>query len=269
MPRGFSKHGRCGGSRGARVYSIVLLVAALTLSVGASAGQAVGLCPGQDVETPGIAPRRGPDGACEICCDRPGGSPYWLTLRRWHPACYPPAPAPEPTATATRRRALPPPPPTVPEDPTPTIVIPLPPGAATATPAATEVVAPPETILPTATPAADQVTPAAQQGRTSRSLRSTCVPRHAGRPVALCATGSGSGWWLYYIGPGGRVVTGPHVPFPSAETAGRQVVLRHYISGEPIWLTWHADRLQVRTGYAGKAYVFSVTREGWVRHEAW
>ena len=97
-----------------------------------------------------------------------------------------------------------------------------------------------------------------------------CLPQHAARPLALCETGSGSGWWLYYVGPGGRVVSGPHVPYPSPALDGRRAVLRHYISGAPIVLDWSADSLQVRTVYDnGKAYFFDVDAAGRVDHIAW
>ncbi len=64
-------------------------------------------------------------------------------------------------------------------------------------------------------------------------------------------------------------MSGPHVPYPSPALTGRQVVLLHYISGEPIWLVWSAGRLQVRTVYAGKPYHFSVGADSAVRYMAW
>ncbi|MDE0078566.1 MAG: hypothetical protein OXO50_13675 [Caldilineaceae bacterium] len=150
---------------------------------------------------------------------------------------------PTPTATNTRRPAVP-----AEEEPawTTTPTAPAPPAA---------------TARPTLTPVA------ATMARKAVDL--PCLPKHAGRPVALCESGSGSGWWLYYIGAGGRIESGPHVPYPSAELAGKRAVLRHYISGAPIELRWSAESVQVRTAYGGKAYHFAIDADGGVRHIAW
>ena len=119
-----------------------------------------------------------------------------------------------------------------------------------------EIVAPSETILSTA------------PIRKPVILR--CLPKHAARPVALCDTGSGSGWWLYFVGPGGRVVSGPHVPYPSPALMGRTVFVRHLITGHLVALVWRGQALEVRTWYAhGKMYVFRVDRAGRVAFEEW
>ena len=97
-----------------------------------------------------------------------------------------------------------------------------------------------------------------------------CLPKHAARPVALCETRSGSGWWLYFIGPGGRVVSGPHVPYPSAALAGRTGFVRHLLTGRLVALTWQDGYLLVRTAYAdGKPYVFHVLHGGRVLYLVW
>ena len=251
--------------------------------------QSGGLCPAGEQVTPGYGPLKGPNGSCSVCCDRPGGSSYWRVLPDWHSYCYsgrrPSTPIPTATDRPTPVRY--PPPATYPDDqppfPQPTTnpppgAVPLPgqeptsTGGSTTTPTP-DAPAPPGEPTPMTNPPAPSAPPAGiaatSTAKTATNTRLGCIPRHAARPLALCNTGSESGWWLYFVGPGGRVITGPHVPYPSPALAGRHLVLRHYISGEPIWLTWQADRLQVRTGYAGKAYVFSVTRDGWVRHEAW
>ena len=88
--------------------------------------------------------------------------------------------------------------------------------------------------------------------------------------MALCDTRSGSGWWLYFVGPGGRVVSGPHVPYPSLAVAGRTVFVRHLISGRLVALAWRGQALEVSTWYAdGKRYVFHVEQNGRVIFLAW
>lgn len=258
------------------VALVVLAMAGLLWLLSMDSVQAQGLCPAGETESPGHEPLAGENGQCRVCCVRNGGA-YWHRVADWHPVCYPSRsrPTATPRPTSTRRPALPPPPPAPPEDATP-----APPGygapvpeetpTRTATPDAPAL---PGESTPIASPPAPSATSAGiaatSTARTAANTRLGCIPRHAARPIALCDSGSDSGWWLYFVGPGGRIKTGPHVPYPSPALAGRHLVLRHYISGEPIWLVWHADRLQVRTGYAGKAYVFSVTRDGRVRHEAW
>ena len=104
---------------------------------------------------------------------------------------------------------------------------------------------------------------------TRRATNLRCLPKHAGRPVALCRSGSGSGWWLLFIGAG-RVETGPHVPFPSAVLVGRTVFVRHSITGRLVALSWRGGYLQVRTAYGdGKRYVFRVRQDGRVVHQEW
>ena len=173
---------------------------------------------------------------------------------------------PTPTATNTRRPAVP-----TEEEPTWTTTPTAPAPPETATPTATTRATSQPSPSATATPAATArptLTPiAATMARKAVDL--PCLPKHAGRPVALCESGSGSGWWLYYIGAGGRIESGPHVPYPSAELAGKRAVLRHYISGAPIELRWSAESVQVRTAYGGKAYHFAIDADGGVRHIAW
>ena len=106
-----------------------------------------------------------------------------------------------------------------------------------------------------------------------------CLPKHAARPVALCETGSGSGWWLHFVAADGQVVTGPHVRFVSglAELASETVpvYLVQEISpttGMPVTVVWlpAVQAVQVRTWYAdGKPYVFLVFEGGRVAHWEW
>lgn len=280
--------------------AMVLLMWLIDVSrVSAAPAAQSGLCPAGEVVSPDYGPLVGADGpgSCSVCCDRSNGTAYWRRLPNWHSFCYPrgrptrriyyDTPTPRPTATPTATA-------------TPTVtdtVTPLPSATATETPTWTitpTAPAPPDTATPTMTPTATSTRPATptainrpppietvtarppgppsqrpQQGRTYRQPELRCLPKHAGRPVALCDTRSGSGWWLHFVGPGGRIVTGPHVPYPSIELAGRGAVLRHSVTGAPVVLVWSANRLQVRTLYAGKAYIFSVTRDGRVTHEAW
>ena len=119
------------------------------------------------------------------------------------PTAIPATATPEPTFTRVNT-----PTPTLEPKWTITPHIPVPPASPTMTPAASptssqtstasptvgetptpEIVAQPETILPAAP--------------MRRPVMLPCLPKHAARPVALCETRSGSGWWLYFIGPGG------------------------------------------------------------------
>ena len=181
-----------------------------------------------------------------------------------------------PTPTATRRLAVPPPPEPPEEEPTWTTTpdAPEPSGSPTSsvtigsTREPTAISSPMATSTPIPTPTRTTLQPiAATRARKPTIL--PCLPEHAARPVALCDTRSGSGWWLYFIGDG-RIEAGPHVPYPSAAMAGRRVVLKHYISGEPLELAWGSKHLQVRTAYSnGKVYAFRVDAQGRVEILSW
>ena len=268
--------------------------------------QGVNYCPPGEVMSPNFEPWPGYDGpgTCAICCDRPDGSGYWYRMPNWHSVCYPNRrtptrrptrtrrPTATPTATATNTSVPPTDTPAATQTPTETPTWTITPTAHAprdaSTPAATPrpvFPVPPVQAMPTrmptsqamptaATPAPNppspNATPRAQQGRTRSAWRPQCLPPHAARPVALCRSASGSGWWLYFIGPGGRIETGPHVPYPSPAMAGRRAVLKHYITGAPIVLVWKAESLQVLTMYGdGKAYHFFVDVAGVVRYIAW
>ena len=63
--------------------------------------------------------------------------------------------------------------------------------------------------------------------------------------MALCRSESGSGWWLNYVGSGGRIETGPHVRFVAglAELMAESVpiYLVQEISpttGQPVTVVW-------------------------------
>ena len=147
---------------------------------------------------------------------------------------------------------------------------------ATATPTL-EIVAQPETILPTAT--AQPVMNAPAKPPISSQVQDpgrACIPTHAGAPVRLCETGSGSGWWLVWFGQG-RSATGPHVFFPevlAAAGAETGVVLQaeNPLTGMPLLVWWNAPRrvVVVLTLYGDeKVYVFAVDEGRRVLHLYW
>ena len=102
-----------------------------------------------------------------------------------------------------------------------------------------------------------------------------CLPKHAARPVALCRNESGSGWWLYFIGADGAVVSGPHVSYNYLIDEVMPVDLvrvNHALDGQLVTVVWlPAQRvILVRTSYAGgKPYVFHLERSGRVIHREW
>ena len=194
-----------------------------------------------------------------------------------------------PTATET-----PTPPPTATETPTP-----LPTATETPTPppTATETPTPLPTVLPTATSTYNS--PKAQGdgartgnsppsgtdpgesnlGRSEPQWTSDCIPIHASRPVALCETGSGSGWWLYWIGGDGLIESGPYLP--NARTifqegkAGERLTLLYTVNpltSRQVLIEWlpQEQRIVLRTSYAnGKPYEFTVAEDGAVQYVEW
>ena len=98
-----------------------------------------------------------------------------------------------------------------------------------------------------------------------------CIPTHAGAPVRLCPTGSGSGWWIYDSETGQILQDGEgrlaHVPFVERLPAGEAQVL---FASKRLVAVWMGNRVVVSTRYEdGKAYVFSVLEGGRVVHWQW
>ena len=99
----------------------------------------------------------------------------------------------------------------------------------------------------------------------------TCIPTHAGAPVRLCPTGSGSGWWVYDSETGqilqdddGRLAHVPHIErLPAGED-------RTLFASDALVAVWIDRHVVVSTRYAdGKPYVFSVFEAGRVVHWEW
>ena len=111
--------------------------------------------------------------------------------------------------------------------------------------------------------------------RAPRKVDIRCIPKHAGRPIALCETGSGSGWWLRYIGPDGHIEYGPYVP--NARTLRGQpdrVIVDddNPITGTSVKIKWVArlKHIEVATRYAnGKPYVFLIGADSIIRIVKW
>ena len=123
-------------------------------------------------------------------------------------------------------------------------------------PMAYEVV-PAATPEPTATRARATATraPEPTSTRVPAPKRIECLPKHAARPIALCETGSGSGWWLNFVINTG-VVTGPHVA--RIGTAG-DAELFYSPSGQRVRVTWIGGAVVVSTTYRdGKPYRFYI-----------
>ena len=109
--------------------------------------------------------------------------------------------------------------------------------------------------------------------------RSDCIPLHAARPIALCETGSGSGWWLYWIGEDGLIESGPYLP--NARTiseegkAGERLTLvytAHPLTSRQVLIEWlpQEQRIVVRTSYVNsKPYEFAITEDGDVQYMKW
>ena len=126
---------------------------------------------------------------------------------------------------------------------------------------------PPDTKRATATPSATPGTIPQTQTDPGRA----CIPTHAGAPVRLCPTGSGSGWWIYDSETGqilqdadGRLA---HVPFVERLPAGEAQAL---FASKRLVAVWMGNHVVVSTRYEdGKAYVFSVLEGGRVVHWQW
>lgn len=93
-----------------------------------------------------------------------------------------------------------------------------------------------------------------------------CIPRHAGRPFALCETGSGSGWWLHFAG-WSQVLSGPYIPYNGV--GEREYV--HPITGQLVTVTWPAPGIvRIATAYAnGKSYTLVAYPDQSWTHEEW
>ena len=99
----------------------------------------------------------------------------------------------------------------------------------------------------------------------------SCIPKHAGAPVRLCPTGSGSGWWIYDSVTGQILQDGEgrlaYVPYPKRLRAGQAAVV---FASERLIALWLGNQVAVWTRYAdGKAYVFSILVGGRVAHWQW
>lgn len=151
-----------------------------------------------------------------------------------------------------------------------------------------EFVKEPETFLPSPSPTYTQEAPTATQtsvmgtphpistpkatpgdktsDESAQKWHTDCIPRHAGRPFALCETGSGSGWWLHFAG-WGQVLTGPYIPYNGS--GEREYI--HPITGQLVTVTWPAPSIvRIATAYAdGKPYtLIAYSDQGWT-HEEW
>lgn len=106
---------------------------------------------------------------------------------------------------------------------------------------------------------------------------SPCLLQHAGAPVNLCETGSGSGWWLYFFGPGGQVRTGPYVPRYGGPVDKIFFSTTSPTTGKPVLVQWIAKYQAVRVityydhhPYAGhKPYIFDVLPGDRVVYQRW
>lgn len=167
------------------------------------------------------------------------------------------------------------------------------PATFTPTPSATPTVTPTPSATPTATPAlaprptatptpskgpaepvvAEKPTAAPAAAKMFAGLQ--CLPKHSARPVALCDSRSGSGWWLYFLAAG-RLRTGPHVPYPAdleGETMPVYLVgIDHPFNGSRVEAVYLPGKrvIRVSAAYAnGKPYVFAVDVDNRVEHWNW
>ena len=159
-----------------------------------------------------------------------------------------------PTATATRRpsRAA-----TATRPPVPTSTAtrpPVPTSTATRPPVPTSTATRPPVPTSTATrPPVPTSTATRPPVPTSTALQ--CLPMHAARPIALCETGSGSGWWLHFVTRTG-VLTGPYVP--RARPAGETQAFQNPAGGV-VRVTWLAGAVSISASYRnGEPYRFFV-----------
>ena len=165
---------------------------------------------------------------------------------------------PTPTAaraTPTASKQTPTPHPTQPPAPaTPTA------SKQTPTPHPTQ---PPAPATPTATPANTAMpSDLASSGR-------DCLPTHRARPLALCPTGSDSGWWIIWF-DGDRRQTGPHVPYPAPWLNGRAQSARNPFTGAGVTFYWHRSHLEIDTvDRHGKPYRVHINTHGDESYESW
>ena len=240
------------------LITAMMVLLALLAGEGPARAQTPNYCPAPDTPTIGYGPYIGypvlggelTEGGCAICCDTPGGRVYWHRLPQWHRYCYP---------TATKNR-----------QPTPTKT-PVP-AADTATPTATRTPVPaPATARgipgsPTPVSTLRTAPEPSDSSESAQKWRPDCIPAHAGRPVALCETGSGSGWWLHFAG-WGLVLTGPYIPYNGS--GEREYI--HPIIDQLVTVTWPAPgTVRIATAYAdGKPYTLvAYTDQHWT-HEEW
>ena len=224
------------------------------------------------------------------CCDVTYTHSWQVTVPlQAEPTDTPPAtrrptrrPAPRATATAV--------PPTATRRPTRR---PAPRATATAVPPTATAI--PVTSRPTATstptsrppgrtPAPPFPEPPAQPGaptatpiRQAKRHWSPCLIQHAGTPLNLCPSASGSGWWLYYFGSGGRIETGPNIPRNGGSQDRVLLSSRSPTTQKPVVVLWVARSRTIRviTYYAWhwsaqhKPYIFDVLPDGSVVHWKW
>lgn len=92
-----------------------------------------------------------------------------------------------------------------------------------------------------------------------------CLPKHAARPVALCETGSGSGYWLFFVTDRG-IISGPYIPLAFE---GKRFY-RFPTDGRLLTVSWTAAGIAIETSYAdGKPYRFTVEPGGRVSWQKW
>ncbi|MDE2761436.1 MAG: hypothetical protein OXK74_01455, partial [Gemmatimonadota bacterium] len=120
---------------------------------------------------------------------------------------------------------------------------------------------------------------ASNPGRSEPRWTSDCIPLHAARPVALCETGSGSGWWIYWIGEDGLIESGPYLPNAQAIAqdgkSGGWLTLVYTVNpltSRQVLIEWlpQERRIVLRTAYAnGKPYELTIAEDGTVQYVQW